>query len=164
MIPTKIYNKNTEKNGHFNIRNLHQWYRAICKSKNPIRFDVFSSVIKEFNNEICKEIIYNKFEFHLPARLGTIRIKKYKPKIKLDENGKLNLNQFPIDWKKTKEVGKKVYHLNRHFDGYRIMWYWNKLNSNVRNQSVYKFKEARQYQVESGRAVLNPNINIDYYE
>ena len=56
----------------------------------------------------------------MPHGLGYVCVVKYKPKSYT--NGSLS-----VDYKSSKEFGKRIYHLNEHSDGYKYRLYWSKL-------------------------------------
>jgi len=56
----------------------------------------------------------------MPFRLGTIYIVKYKPK-------NLNSRSLSIDFHQTKLLGKTIYHLNDHSDGYKYRLFWSRI-------------------------------------
>lgn len=64
---------------------------------------------------------------------GNLTIKKKKRKNhNIDpKTGKLHIN-LPVDWKKTHELGKKVFIMNYHTDGYHFGWIWFKKTKRMR--------------------------------
>lgn len=91
------------------------------------------------------EYIYQGKIYKLPHGNGEISIRKSKGKVLLNENGEINVKFLPIDWKKTKEVGKIIYHFNEHTDGYRYSFEWKKGGSiKGGKRSLYKFYAVRK--------------------
>lgn len=154
--------------------NLYRYYKKTSKYS-PVERKVFGEIIRKFNTAIIDAMIYKAFEFHFPARLGTIRIKKIKIKVKMNDDGTIDKRYLAPDWKATKELWNKdedaknrkqlVYHLNRHTNGYKHRFFWNKQNSNVRNQTIYTLDMAR-YSVKRrlAAALKNTKLNLNYYE
>lgn len=52
---------------------------------------------------------------------------------------------LPVDWKKTKELGKKVYILNNHTDGYRCKWFWFKKEARIKMSEIWSFTPCRAH-------------------
>jgi len=141
----------------------------------------FMKVLKDILPQLILLMIYENFEFSIPARLGTLRIKKKLVEPKLDENGDLDVRSLSINYKKTKELWTKLYpdktpeeikeikdkplvrELNEHTDGYRFIWYWDRLTCNIPNQSAYSLDMTRTYDRQLSNAAKTIK-NLDYYE
>jgi hypothetical protein len=133
----------------------------------------YSKILDMFNKNISKIIMENSYEFILPRRLGIIRIKKYKQKINLDENGNIINRAFKVDFKSTLDLWSndeeaklnktKVYHLNNHTEGYRCFWYFSNYRCNLTNKSLYKFIPTRANNRNLAKLLKNPNFKGDYY-
>lgn len=162
-------------NADYTIEDVYKFYKAQCKEKGtePIDITVFRKIIKYYNQEVCKSIVYNNDEFRLPFRLGYLRIKKYKTKFKIDKDGNLKTSYLKPDWKATKELWEKneeakenkkiVYHTNRHTSGFYYKWFWDKRVCNIKNSSVYSLVMTRGNKRMIPEAVKN-NEDIDYFE
>jgi hypothetical protein len=94
--------------GKSNTKTLRDSYKLYKKDYEEVNVDykTYAKIIKSFNQRIMEKILFEAFEFELPYRLGTIRIKKKKTHF--------DQKVMKIDWKKTKELGKRVYHINDH--------------------------------------------------
>jgi hypothetical protein len=104
------------------------------KSKYDLTYKEFLKIATTLLNNCTDHIINDSGEVRLNHGLGIIRIKKIRT----------NYNKPKIDWKKTEEVGKKVYHLNMHSNGYYIRWYWAKLaKAKVAGKIPYCFTPHR---------------------
>jgi hypothetical protein len=152
------------------------------RSKNKIDRKVFSSFVREMNEEILRLIIYDGYDFTMPNRLGSIRIRRFENSLRLDENGEIKNKLFPdfnksiSYWKKIyanktaeeiKEIKNKpiIYHLNSHTEGTVLKWHWDKVSSNIKNQSVYGFSIVRCMKREAAKAwKACPNLKYKYYE
>ena len=112
------------------------------------------------------------FEFLLPRRLGTMRIKKYKTKIKIDDSGKI-IGSLSPNWAATKELWsndsqarenkKMVYHTNEHSDGYQYKWHFSNYRSNCVNKSAYIFVPSRTNKRRLAELIKDEEFNGDYY-
>lgn len=98
-----------------------------------LSFDQCKALI-ELTNKVIAEIIVDENDgFKLPFGLGYLCAGRYKPKYNM------------IDWKSSNKVGKFVYHLNLHTDGYAVKTYWFRVGR-IRNTSfheVYKFSSYK---------------------
>jgi len=165
-------------------RDLYNYYKDKCKE--PFEESLFKELLYELNKEISNLIITQAFEYRLPFRLGYIRIRKKKLKLKV-KDGRIDTNRNMVDWKATfdywedkygtrdkkqlKQIPdkKRIYQLNEHTDGDIMEWFWDKRLSNVKNNTVYKFKPVKggyKYDKYIGRLGLGEWIktgNYDYY-
>ena len=162
----------------YGIKDFYRYYKN--NADNPLPYKTFVSIWKEAAKAIMRLVIYRNHDFSVPARLGSFGIRKLKVKIQVSEDGTVNKNNLAVDykasWKKwmeqypgktAKEIakipGKKpVYHLNKHTDGYRFKFIWDKFTCNVKNQSLYSLKITRTNKQELVKAVKK--FKTDYYE
>lgn len=138
---------------------LYKFYKEKY-GKNALDEKLYKTLLYELNKNISDLIIRNSFEYRIPFKLGHLRIKKNKLKLKIID-GKIDpLKNLP-DWSATwdywheiypdkshkeikKIIGKKrVYQLNKHTDGDIMRWYWDKRSANVVNQTYYKFRPVK---------------------
>jgi len=128
-----------------------------CLDKKTVR-----ALYKEIFDELIKAIVLDNFQFKMPSNLGYLRVRKKKVEPKLLEDGTIDTRVMSMDWKKTKKLWEKLYpeltaeeisnipnkpkviELNEHTDGYRFMWFWEKLTSNIPNQSAYYLEMTKQ--------------------
>ena len=104
--------------------------------------------------EECVEQVLKGKTFKLPFGLGEIEITKRKiPSYKTNDRS--------VDWKTTVELGKKVYHLNEHTNGYNYGIDWKNV-TNCRNTSVYRFIGTRYFKRTLAKLVKSKEQ--DYYE
>lgn len=120
-----------------------------------VDYKVYRKINEEYNKRIVKDILLNVGEYELPHRLGSIRIQKKKMR--------LEVGSMKVDWKASRKIGKRVYHLNDHRDNYRYKWYWKKSNAIVKNKKLYSFTASRENKRELAR-LLKTNNMIDYFE
>lgn len=122
---------------------------------------------KLINKTISNKIITESFEFRVPYRLGSLRIKTNKQTIKFTD-GKLDTRKNPINWNATVSLWKETYpdmsmdeikkipnkkiiiHVNEHSNGYIMRWYWDKRVCNISNNSAYAFKPVKGPVTEEG--------------
>ena len=164
--------------------------KMIFKDKHRFIIDrqTFSNILKDFNLELARLIIEEAEEFKMPANLGTVRIRKYKISIKLNEDGSIDTRSSSVDWEATRnlwlreypdyadEIKSKymptlkliknkpmVYHLNEHTEGFVFRLFWNKYSSAIINRQMYSivltFTNKRRI-----AALIKSNPNTNYYE
>jgi hypothetical protein len=73
----------------------------------------------------------------MPFGLGYVCIVKYKPK-------EYTSKSLSVDYKASKEYGKKIYHLNEHSDGYKFRLYWSKTPRTFPDRYKYSLCLVRQ--------------------
>jgi|TARA_R110002126_G_scaffold249043_1_gene391968 hypothetical protein len=132
-----------------------------------------SLILNKFNKEVSRMMLEEAFDFLLPHRIGTMRIKKYKPTL-LKKNGELNIRHLSVDWKKTnemwendteaKKLKKVVYYENNHSEGYNYRWYFSNYRSLCKNKSAYCFKPTRTNKRHLASLVKDPDFKGDFYE
>ena len=88
---TSRENKKNKYKLDYGIRDVYDLYRdqQIAKGLKPVDRKVFRKVIYRFNKEICEAMVNNALEYKMPFRLGYLRVRKHKTKIKIDSDGKL---------------------------------------------------------------------------
>jgi nucleoid DNA-binding protein len=120
-------------------------YEDFCK-KNPsikISFSKWKEIIYTYNRMCIKYVLETGQSVKLPHGFGRLSINKKKPKTTKKWNGKVYIN-LPIDWKRTREEGKKVYHLNTHTNGYKCVWIWFGQEARFTNSDVWNFRPSRE--------------------
>ena len=53
--------------------------------------------------------------------------------------------------------------MNEHSNGYVYSWVWNKVNTNVKNMSVYKFRPVKQNRLDLKDWIHSDERENDYY-
>ena len=132
--------------------------------KGPIAYKTYAQVLKAFNQRLVDKLLFDNFEFTLPYRLGTLRIRKMKNRIADPSYGKKATRFLKVDWANTKKYGKKVYHLNTHTKGYYFRMFWKKADAVFKNKSAYSFTPVRKVKRGLAAIALDPSRSIDYFE
>lgn len=161
--------------GDYKSKDLYNYYISLIEkgSKYDIKQKLFSSIIKDFNENLYqKEIVLNSHEFTIPCRLGTLRIKQFKRRYKIDENNKL-ISKLACNYKATKELWAKnpkakedkklIFHENNHSDGYEFRCHWSKKKSNTPCKSFYQFIPCRTNKRFISECIKK-GINLKFYE
>jgi len=103
------------------------------------------------------------YDFKLPHSLGRIITRKYKPPIKIDENGQPYIKR-PIDWKATKQLWidypqlskiQFVYHTNPHSSGYVFSIIYRKRGCMFRNRLFYTAQVNRAIKRNIAMKIMN---------
>lgn len=81
------------------------------------------------------------------------RFKEFKDK---DGNTKKVIN-LRINWKKTKELKKVIYHTNEHTDGFNYRWIWFARDSKLYLADLYVFKPGRYASRAIKKYLTKPN-------
>jgi len=145
-------------NGAKTLKDSYNHYIEEIPESSLFRVDykTYRKMCEEFNKKICKYILEEAGEYTLPYRMGSIRIKKTK----MD----YNINHMRPNWKKSKELGKRVYHVNDHTDGYRYRWAWNKSNVVTVGKKLYCFYPTRTNKRTLASLLKDKDNYVDYFE
>lgn len=135
------------------IHQLYEHYKANTIKDLIVPLKTFKAILGNYNTELINHIL-NAEEVRLGSRLGYLRIKKVKIEFKRSEGLK-------IDWKRTKETGNKIFHLNEHRNGYFYKFTWRK--GVVPYIKAYSFIVSRHNKRRLPQ-ILKNNKEIDYYE
>jgi hypothetical protein len=135
-------------------------------------------IYKKLLPAIVKLIIFENLDFRMPGRLGYLRIKKKLKEVKLTKSGEVDARNLSIDWKKTKQYWETLYpgktaqeiaeikdkplvrEMNEDTNGYRMLWFWDKLTCNIRNQSAYYLDMSRDNDRILSRGIKFNNLNF----
>lgn len=113
-----------------------------------IGYTKYRQLLTDYFKYIRDEVLERSKEFKLPCRLGTICIVKHKPK-------QYNGQSLRIDYKASKDLGKMVFHLNEHSDGYKFRIYWNKTQSTAVNKTKYQLVMTRSNKRRLAQIIKN---------
>jgi len=113
---------------------------------------IFTKVCKDYNKILMKLVIDESQEVKLPLRQGSLAV--VKTELDLE---KTPINKLPVNWKKTKEVGYKVYFVQDNI--YKLKWI--KKNFSVKFKNSYRFKGCRKAVRKIAENIKTKNI--DYF-
>ena len=135
--------------GCYGIRDMYKYYKI--NYEDTIDYNSFAKYIKLCNEELIELITKDATIVDLPYRLGRIQVSKFERSFNQPKN------KWKIDWKKSVELGYKVYHDQK----FIYKWTWKKHHSIVKNKTGYKFIAAR----DSARTVpkLVKTKQYDYF-
>lgn len=123
-------------------KTIYDFYHSFGEQYSELDVDktLFISVAKDFLQELMEEqIIKSTYRYKMPYRLGILRIRKRTP---TRTHGSQR-----IDWAKTKQLNKTVYHMNHHTGKSYFKFHWEKGGAaykHFRNRGIYMFKPARK--------------------
>lgn len=101
-----------------------------------VGYKKFRSILSDYFKYISEEVIINGKEFKFPCRMGTLQVVKHRPK-------NYNSKSLRIDFGTSKQLGKKIFFLNEHSDGYKYRFHYCKKNCLTENKSKYQFVATR---------------------
>lgn len=107
-----------------------------------LSFDKWRQFIYGFNEGFRDYILETGEKAKFPYGFGEFSINKKKRKKVKGKDGKTFIN-LPVDWKKTREKGKKIYNFNFHTEGYFFGWIWFKTSARMKNADLWYFKPCR---------------------
>lgn len=149
----KIRKNNTRKNKKwFNICDIYNLY--VEQTGSDTEWSVFKAVLTEFNRTVRDILLEQSGAFKMPHGLGLLCIGKYKPK-------HYNSKGLSIDFKTTRELGKIVYHLNEHSNGYKYRLFWSKPHPNPFPMYKYEAKLIRANKRHLAQLIFNNQDYID---
>ena len=96
-------------------------------------------------NHIVRDYILDSGDIaKIPFGVGLFTITKKKIKKHKTDPWNREWVNLPIDWKKTKELGKYMYLFNAHSDGYRYKWRWFCKTARFYMAGLWNFKPYRE--------------------
>lgn len=122
-------------------------YKHFKKKYPEIKVDekTYKCLCQDFNKIIVRECL-NGSIFKLPFNMGSIFCKK-----------------FPINWDKplvnvieTIRQRKRIYHLNKHSEGWNVRWAWSKINKKTTNKIYYSFTATRYNKRALSKVMFEP--------
>lgn len=132
-------------------------YISFCKKHPSIKltFDQWRNIIYSFNDAFKEYILETGERAKLPFGFGEFAINKKKRRKIKGVDGKEFVN-LPIDWKKTREKGKRIYNFNFHTEGFFFGWMWFKTTARFKHSQLWYFKPSR-----NTSRLLSHYINAD---
>lgn len=125
------------------LKNIYYKYDYRYNPKHPYYCTQkdYINISKDFYKILSSVMIEEGFSFHLPLKLGEIRIVKFRS------------DKPHIDWKLTNEYfkewninnphdRKRIYHKNIHTEGFAARFHWKKATF-LKYQTMYNFEPVR---------------------
>jgi len=119
-------------------------YIDFCKTHPTITisFIEWKNILYMYSEWFKDYILETGERVKLPNGLGEFSIIKMKRNFQGVVNGKMR-NNFPIDWKKTREKGKYIYNFNYATDGFSFKWIWIRRTALIKYPHLWYFKPSR---------------------
>ena len=121
-----------------------------------VDYSLYKRVLDEMCNVILEHIFMRSEGFKMPYGLGFIQVGKYLPK-------HYDANSLSVDYKASKDLDKKIYHLNEHSEGYKYRLYWSKIPRTFPDRYKYTLGFVRQNKRKLAQLIFNKQdyVNID---
>ena len=124
----------------------------------PIEVDygLYKRILQAMCKVILQHVLNASEGFKMPYGLGFIQVCKYLPKTLTDKS-------LSVDYKASKEYGKRIYHLNEHSGGYKYRLYWSKIPRTFPDRYKYELQFIRQNKRKLAQLIFNNQdyINVD---
>lgn len=133
-------------------------YNKFCSTYPDIKisFEKWKEIVYAFNYELRDYILNSGEKVRLPWGVGPVAINKKKSKKIKEFNGKQYVN-LPVNWKRTKEVGKTIYYTNSHTDGHRCKWMWFSKEAKFASSEIWNFRAYRKSSRKLKDLLFKPN-------
>jgi len=168
----------------FSVTELYKFYKE--RTDNPVSISMYRKILYEFHEDIIDRLIFHSETIRLFSNLGSVRIRKRRRKILLDENGKLNRKNLTVDWMKTKQMWTAkypeltseeilaiplsergmVYNSNDHTNRSTFKFHWDTSTVRLPNKTYYTFDVLR---IQGNRKLAKAlkedyNLQFTYFE
>ena len=108
-----------------------------------VSYTEWCNILYTFNYAFRDYCLETGHKIKFPYGFGEFCITKYKPKrFKITPQGQEVIG-LPVDWKRTREVGKKIYHMNFSTEGFKFRWYWDNRQARFAKAEIWSFKPSR---------------------
>lgn len=121
----------------------------------------YIAVVKKYNEALIKYALDTGNQIFLPYNFGVVCVHR-KPQVNFyyDEEGNAK-NIMPIDWVKSKELGKRVYILNNHTEGFRYRFLWRSARQ-MAMRGIWEFHPTREASRELARRLKEETATYMY--
>ena len=136
------------------IRDMYKQY--VQENGSDVSYERFKRILDGFNKVVKDSLLEGSEGFKMPFGLGYVQVVKYKPK-------SYTKKSLSVDYKATRELGKTIYHLNEHSDGYKFRLFWSKLPQTFPDRYRYQLSFVRDNKRKLAQLIFNNHdyINID---
>lgn len=118
-----------------------------------VDYGLYKRILEEMCKVILEYVLDGSEGFKMPFGLGFIQIGKYRQKITTDK--------LAVDYKASKEYGKRIYHLNEHSDGYKYRLYWSKIPRTFPDRYKYQLCLVRQNKRKLAQLIFDKHDYLD---
>lgn len=117
------------------------------REKHPtvkLSYSDWAGIIYGFNHSFRDYLLETGSKVKMPWGFGAFSVtKKKKRRYKTDPDGVERIN-LSVDWKATREAGKRIYHTNPHTEGYNFYWRWEPATARFYMAHIWYFKASRE--------------------
>ncbi len=133
-------------------------YERFCKAHPEIKisFKKWKEIVYAFNYELREYILNSGEKVKLMWGIGPIVINKKRRKKIIVHEGKEYVN-LAVNWKRTKEIGKRIYHTNPHTDGNSFKWLWFPREARFYFSVIWNFKPVRETSRRLKEVLVKPD-------
>jgi len=117
-------------------------------------YSTFVNICKEFNKLLIQKLVKEGIKFKMPFLRSYLQIKKGL----IPEH----LRDRKIDFKKSKELKKQVFHNNNHSSNEYAKYEWKRVGYNIKNRNFYKFTPTRGNKRYLAKEIKENNTIINY--
>lgn len=153
------------------IKDIYRFYKQGVSK--PVDMHTFKRVWEDFADQVIQRIILEGKDFHMPS-LGDVGIRKQKVVVAMTPEGDIDKRYLRVDWKSTKDLwardaeAKKrkqlVFHLNKHFNGFNVKWFWDRSTCLTINNTAYSLTMTRANKRLLAEVIHDDDNEVDYYE
>lgn len=128
------------------------YYKYYRKHGGDLSYQMFSKILRDFNNRVAEIIVNNEYSYKLPAKMGVITLVKKKNFVKFRQN-KVVTN-YPVNYKATGELWERdpeakaakklIRYDNRHSNKFSYHFKYLTSQATYTNKSIYKMTFNRQ--------------------
>lgn len=140
---------------HYTLKDVYEYYTRIVDPELQVSYKVFRKLNKQIYDEVNHEVLYKSESVTLPYGAGHLTVLKRPMRFGSDRI-------IPLDYKKTKELGKKVFHMNEFRNNHIYRYSWVKVGTII-NKSYYIFKATRARTRELSQ-ILQTKPEIEYFD
>ena len=119
-----------------------------------VDYSLYKLVLDTMCTVILEHVLNASEGFKMPFGLGFIQVGKYRPKTYTDKS-------LSVDYRASKEYGKRIYHLNEHSDGYKYRLYWSKIPRTFPHRYKYSLCLVRQNKRKLAQLIFNKQDYVD---
>lgn len=147
----------------YGIEDYYRYYKK-KKGKEAVTYKEYSKILDLVFNAVRTKLATTMYDFKLPFSLGRIVVRKYIPKVKLDENGEPFKRLAPnwvatkklwAEYPEAKESKQLVYHTNEHSSGYLFTIDYKKDGCKFANRVFYTAQINRKFKRDVSKSITN---------
>lgn len=143
-------------------------YNEFCVEHPDIKISYldFINIIYTFNYGFRDYLLETGMKAKLPYGFGDFAVSKRKQRLtrKIKEGG-YEVTALPIDWKKTKQHKKYIYHMNAHTNGFKFRLKWFCSSARLfKWAEIWNFKPSRVTSRLIKHYVVDLNQADRYYQ